>query len=379
MEAVERGFLRVEWFNPVSMLKPYGLRRYYREAYAPVPLTVARVGVHPGEQHLTDVPWIGADIQASHSVSLQMIAAQQAIVRPRRYFDFLMAFSYGARYMPAQKGFFPGGTDPEIGLRNAAPYLGMVRRYYVTRDAGLYLDALRYYLSQHYPVRLALDRGELYDRDQFVAHSDVLVGYDTEGFYYYEPVCLAPATCAPGERVIGDPGLYVRDAVLLKAVQRHARRFAYPWRYAFTTFEPGPTRTDLTLIWTHLAEATLGGRSYGPKMGVVVLENLARRVRRWGRRFDGSVVQSGLTLAVRFRRDNARYLRDAFPTDTALQRASVCFEAAADCYEAALGLLTDRLSRRAARQVAGYLQDAVALERETGEIFRAHIRKSDFL
>jgi hypothetical protein len=342
-------------------------------------LTGDDVGVYPGEQHLTDVPWIGADIQACQSVSLQMIAAQQAIVRPRRYFDFLMAFSYGASEIPGQKGFFPGGTDPEIGLQNAAPYLGMVRRYYVTSDAALYLKALRYALSQHYPVRLALDMGVLYGVDPFIAHSDVLVGYDPEGFYYYESVCLAPATCTPGERVIGDPGLYVSDAVLLKAVQRHAGRFAYPWRYAFTTFEPGPTRTDLTPVWTQLVEATLGHRSYGPQMGVVVLGGLARRVRRWGRRLDGSAIQSGLTLAVRFRRDNARYLRDAFPTDMALQRASACFETAADCYEAALGLLTDRLSRRAAKQVADYLQDAVALERETGEIFRAHIQKTDFL
>jgi hypothetical protein len=231
-----------------------------------------------------------------------MIAAQQAIVRPRRYFDFLMAFSYGACTIPGQGGFFPGGTDPEIGLRNAAPYLGMVRRYYVTDDANLYAETLRYVLAQHYPIRLALDMGELYGADSFVAHSDVLVGYDPEGFYYYETVCLAPASCAPGERVIGDPGLYVTDAVLLDAVRRYTTRFAYPWRYAFTTFEPGPTRTDLTPVWDQLAAATLGSDPHGPKTGVAVLEDLAQRVRRWGRWIDTDAIRTGLATERRFPR-----------------------------------------------------------------------------
>ena len=86
-----------------------------------------------------------------------MIAAQNGIERPWRHLDFLMGFTCGAGELPGV-GFLPVGADPETGLLVAGPYLGLVRRYYVTDDAGLYLDALSFNLSQGYAVRVPLAR-----------------------------------------------------------------------------------------------------------------------------------------------------------------------------------------------------------------------------
>ncbi len=41
--------------------------------------------------------------------------------------------------------------------------------------------------------------------DEFLAHSEVLVGYNADGFYYYETTCIAPATCEAAIRLARPP------------------------------------------------------------------------------------------------------------------------------------------------------------------------------
>ncbi|MCX7790475.1 MAG: BtrH N-terminal domain-containing protein, partial [Chloroflexaceae bacterium] len=313
------------------------VRRYYTQAYEPVRLAATDVGDYPSEQHLRDVPWIAADVPVCQSTSLQMIAAQRGAICSRAHIDFLMAFTYGFSAIPGMDTFFPGGIDPEVGLRDAAPYLGLRRRYYVTDDPALYLRALRSFLARGYPVRVALDMGALYGASTFIPHSDVLIGYDASGFYLYETVCVPPATCAPGERPPGAAGIYVTEARLLQAVTSLARRIAYPWRYSLTIFEPGPRADDLRPVWERLANATLGGNRYGPPTGVAVLERVADQIERRGSRYPLAKITESLESAARFRRDNARYLREHFPDEADLARAAEQFEQAADRYAAALG------------------------------------------
>ncbi len=353
-------------------LMSYFVQQYYRTEYAPIALSAGDIGAYPAEHHLDDVPWIAADIAVCQSTSLQMIAAQHGVSKPRRHFDFLMAFTYGFSEIPGMAGFFPAGTDPEAGLRDAAPCLGLVRRYYVTDDQSLYVRALRYFLAQGYPVRLALDMGALYGASEFIGHSDVLVGYDASGFYYYETVCIPPAPCTPGERAPGDTGLYVPDARLLQAVENQARRFSYPWRYSLTVFEPGPQTVDPRPVWKRLAQATLGGNPYGPATGVAVLEKAAAEIEQRGSGYDVAPIRTGLEMAVRFRQDNARYLREQFPGEADLTRAADLFDRAADRYKATLDAVADGIGDPAeARQVAGWLREAAAAEREVGQIFLA--------
>lgn len=353
-------------------LMSHFVRQYYQAEYAPITLSAGDVGAYPAEHRLADVPWIAADVAVCQSTSLQMIAARHGVVRPRGHFDFLMAFTYGFSEIPGMAGFFPAGTDPEVGLRDAAPHLGLARRYYVTDDRALYVRALRSFLAQGYPVRVALDMGALYGSAEFIGHSDVLVGYDAGGFYYYETVCIPPAPCAPGERAPGDSGLYAPDARLLQAVESQARRFSYPWRYPLTVFAAGPQTADLRPVWQRLAQATLGGNPYGPATGAAVLEKTAAEVERRGARYDVAPIRTALATAVRFRRDNARYLREQFPGEADLARAADLFEQAAERYQAARDAVADSVGDPAeARQVAGWLREAAAAEREAGQIFQA--------
>ncbi len=358
-------------------LTRFFVRRYYEESYHPLGLQPDGLGGYPEEHHLDDVPWIAAREAVCQSTSLQMIAAQHGISQPRRYFDFLMGFTYGAGQIPGGLGFYPG-TDPEPGFVIAAPYLGLERRFHVTDDAGPYLDALRYYLSQGYPVRVGLDMAVLYDGlEAAIPHSDILVGYDTVGFYYYETVCLPDVPCEPGHRLPGAAGLFVESEKLLEAVLGQARLFDYPWRYSLSVFEPGPLEPDLGPVWVHNGHSLIGGARYGPPQGADVIDRLASQIELRGAKVDATEMQPGLKTAIYVRQENTTYLREAFPGEADLEKAAMLFDQASDTYGALLAALEDGIADRVeARQVAGGLRAAAAAERAAGEILLAWGQRS---
>jgi len=159
-------------------------RMYLHQTREPIRLARDAVGSFPAEHHLDDVPWIATREWYCQSNSLAMIAAQQGIDDPAGHLSFLMGFTYGAFREPGKWDFMPY-TDPEAGFGVAAPYLGLARRYYVTGDPSLYLDAVRYHLAQGYPVRVALNGCMLPEMEPCAsAHSEVLVGHNMDGFHY---------------------------------------------------------------------------------------------------------------------------------------------------------------------------------------------------
>jgi hypothetical protein len=352
-------------------LMRYFVRQYYEGEYQPIRLTAADLGPYPAEHHLDDVPWISTDEPLCQSNSLQMVAAQRGIERPRRHFDFLMGFTYGATQIPGGLAFYPG-TDPETGFVAAAPYLGLMRRYYTTDDKALYRDALRWYLAQGYPVRLGLDMGLLHDLGELIPHSDLLVGYDDAGFYYYETVCLSGVPCEPGYRPPGEEGLYVSEERLLDAVQGQAEMLDYPWRYSLSIFEPAPLEQDLEPVWMRNGQSLAGGAQYGPPQGADFIDSLADEIEQRGVSVDVDEIRPGLEVAAYVRGENATYLREAFPGEADLDRAAGLFDQAAASYQAVLGAAEDGIADEAeAGQVAAWMHAAAAAEREAGEILMA--------
>jgi hypothetical protein len=346
-------------------------RWYFRNMYQPVALDPRQPFDHPAQHHLDSVPWISTWETVCQSTALQMIAAHHGIERPRRYFDFLMGFTYGASYR-GDFGFITVGTDPETGLLTAAPYLGLVRRYYFTDDAALYVRALRSYLNQGYPIRVPLDMGVLYGQAEPLPHNEVLVGYDAGGFAYYEPVSRPPAPSQPGHLPPGEQGLYVSDERLLQAVRSESRLFGYPWRYPFVIFEPGARRDDLGPVWRQNGQALVGGKRWGQTWGAAAIEQQADEIERGDERFDFAQIALGVEVGAATRPDNAVYLREAFADRPDLQQAADHFDQAAGCYQAALDAVADpAASRTVAGAVAGWLRQAAAAERAAGQIFLA--------
>jgi hypothetical protein len=353
------------------MLMTHFVHRYHREACSPIELMTETIGDYPAHYHLDDVPWLATREWYCAANSLAMVAAQHGTEASTAHCNFLMGFTYGASEVPGSVvvQFF---GEPEAGLAAAAPYLGLERHYYVTDDEPLYLDALRYYLSQGYAVRLGLDVAVLYDLDEQLPHSDLLVGYDGTGFYIYETVCLPEFPCEPRHLPPGEKGLWVSEQTLLDAVLGQATMFSYPWRYSLTIFEEGPREDNLRPIWTRNGNLLIGGAQYGPRQGADAIEGLAANIEKRGVKADLTEMSPALEAAVYNRRANGAYLRDAFAGQGDIERATMLFDRAADDYEAVLNGLDDGIADQAeAEQIAARLRDAARAEREVGQIFLA--------
>ena len=342
---------------------------YMRQTRQPIRLTADAVGSFPTEHHLDDVPWIATREWFCQSNSLAMIAAQHAIDAPTEHVCFLTGFTYGASRQPERWPFLPY-ADPEAGFGAAAPYLGLVRRTYVTDDPSLYLDALRWYLSQGCAVRVALNGCMLPEMEPCAdAHSEILVGYDTDGFFYYETV-FESQHLPPGEE-----GIWVSELTLLDAVANWSGAFSTPWRYVLTLFEAGPVEQDLKAIWARNGELLAGGSRFGPLQGADAIEALAAQIDGgWAQldltNNDFGGLRCGIEAASYTRHHNAAYLRAAFSGETDVERAADLFDQAADRYTDALAALEDGVAGESeAGQVARALGDAAALEREIGQIF----------
>jgi len=344
-------------------------RMYIQQTRKPIELARDDVGSFPVEHHLDDVPWIATREWYCQANSLAMIAAQQGIDEPTGHFCFLMGFTYGA--FGGSDGFsFMPYTDPEAGLGIAAPYLGLVRRYYVTGDPSLYLDAVRYYLSQGYVVRVALNGCMLPEMEPCAsAHSEVLVGYDTDGFFYYETV-IDPRHLPPGEE-----GIWISEQILLDAVGDWNRRFSSPWNYALTLFETGSVKQDLDPIWVRNGQLLAGGSKYGPRQGADAIESLAAQIEEhWAEldlaNTDFGSLRCGIGAAAYTRHSNATYLRTTFAGETDIEHAADLFDKAAALYTDALAALEDGIGGQSeAEQIANILRDAAELEREVGQNF----------
>lgn len=346
-----------QWFNRAL------LHWYFSSTYEPQPLTTATLVPAPDSWMLVDTPWIATDLPVCQSTSLQMIAAHHGNLQPRPAIDWLMAFTYGFSALPDSAEVTPFGQDPEIGLRVAAPYLGLQRRYYTTDDPDLWLTAARSFIAQGYPVRVALDMGQLYGANEPIPHSDVLAGYDQQGFFVYETVCVTPANCQPGHHQAGETGLYVTNERVLAAMEAHAAAFGYPWRYNLTIFLPTTPSTDIEPVWQQIARVTLGNQQYGPPTGLAALEQLIVALEHG--HIAPQQIRDTFATTARLRRENATFLRESFATEPDIVQAATYLAEAATYYEQAS-------TATEPSQIAALLRHAATAERAFGETIQAY-------
>lgn len=221
-------------------------------------------------------------------------------------------------------------------------------------------------------MRVGLDAAVLYNLESQMPHSEVLVGYDEIGFYYYETVCMPEMGCEPCHLPPGEQGIWIADQALLDAVLGQAEAFSYPWRYSLTIFEEEPAEDDLGPIWARNGQLLIGGAQYGPRQGADAIEGLAAGIKERGVKVDVSEMRLGLEAAVYTRRDNAAYLREAFAGEPDIKHAADLFDQAAEAYTEALASLEDGIADQSeADQIAAWLHDAATAERESGEILLA--------
>jgi len=335
----------------------YFQQKYYRDTYKPQELEAQVISGFPAEYHIKDIPWISYEKSYCHSISLQMIASKHGVKKPLGYYNFIMGWTYGAAYLGDRFGPY---TDPIPGSIAAAPYLGLKMNYLTTNDPDLFINVLRFYLSKEYPVEIQLNAAILWDKKEFLPHSELLVGYDESGFYYFETVIKEEGFTKQAE------GLNVTDRILIEAVADGNEEFGRPWKFALTIFEKGEKKEDMSEIWIRNGEGLIGSKFWRMASGAPAIKEFAFDIK------ESEEIKNLWALeALSYTRlDNTKFLEQYFADDKEIKEAAELLRKAGAYYDKALEIVKgDIKSEKKLAEVTELLIKGADLEEKAGKIF----------
>jgi len=337
---------------------------YVVEAYKPKWLSSEDVGSYPSSHFIVDVPWISSNKSYCAAICLQMVAYKYGIKEPIEYFNFIMGFTYGAYLGTFNNRVYmiPGG-DPFVGYVNASKILNFKYNLLVADDRRLFVDACRYFISKDIPVILPVNMSRLYNLSFFAPHFELLMGYDGDEFYLYEPVqsrCIFE---------FGKRGYRFPVDLVVKAVEDMSVAYNLPWKYSLIYFvKIGEPSRDLRSILAVNGKLQVGRNftldSSNMYFGSYALKVLADYISR-GRVRINDVIWS-IMLAYTSRIDNAKFLKERFSSDKLVLEAVDYLTKAANVYGRIIKLAGDGVSSEDEKEIISLLKEASIYERRAG-------------
>ena len=335
---------------------------YLKEYYKPRPITKSDIGSYPQLAHVANMPWISYNKSYCASICLQMVTYKHGLNMSLGLLNFIMGFTYGAAYMQYYNfaTFIPGG-EPILGYVYAAEQLGFEYHMLVTNDEETFIDACRYLISKDIPVILPVDASKLYNTSGHAPHFELLVGYEDDMFYLYEPV-MNESKFTYGER-----GIAFSCDTIAKASKALSELFYYPWKYTLIYFTVASSpKLDMKSVLLRVGELQVGFVEHGMAIGSKAIEMFANRTA------EGKIKAEDYTWALLYaittRRDNAAFLRSYFKGNTLIEQAANKLEQAASLYAQALDLARDGLTISEKIQFVQLLHQAAKLEEEVGRL-----------
>lgn len=347
----------------IPVLAKSNITKFFQQLYfhiidKPQKLETQAIGSFPSKYQIKDVPWISCEKSYSETTTLQMIAYKHLLKPSVGYLNFLMGFTYGAFYPGDQIRFVPY-TDPIPGSRLAASYLGLEMKYLTTNDSESFFNALKFYLSREYPVGIQLNAAVLWDEKGLMAHTQLLVGYDESGFYYFD-------TAREDRFIEKAEGIKITTQVLAQAISELHEEFGRPSKFSLTIFEESEKKEGLSKIWQRNGESLVGSK-WGPvSWGALAIKEFAFKIRK-----EKEIKNLWALEAMSYTRlDNAKFLEQHFAADREIKEAAQLLRDANEYYEKALEIAKGNIeNEEKANEVADLLIKGASLEQEVGKIF----------
>ncbi len=350
-------------FEKVNLLLKYQYD-YMAEYYKPRWLSRSDIGGYPSSYFVAGVSWISYNKSYCAAICLQMVAYKYGVRKPIEYFNFIMGFTYGAYLgvFDSEIFFIPGG-DPFMGYVNASRILGFEYHLLVTNDRELFIDACRYLVSKDIPIILPVNASRLYHAGYFSPHFELLVGYDEDEFYLYEPV-ESNSVFEFGERGYGFP-----VDLVVKAVEEMSAGFSQPWRYALIYFtKTGKPVEDLKPVLVTNGRLQVGWNITWGKQAMYLGSNAIKVLAEYveeGKVGVESIVWS-MSLALVSRHDNAEFLRRQFPDNSLVLEAAGYLDEAGRLYGKIIDISMDGITPEDRIEIARLLSEAAGYEKEAG-------------
>ena len=339
---------------------------YIFETYKPKWLSRGDIEAYPSSHFITGIPWISYNKSYCAAICLQMVAYKYGVKEPVEYFNFIMGFTYGAYLGTFDNRVYliPGG-DPFVGYVNASKILNFEYNLLVTNDKKLFIDACRYFVSKDTPVILPVNMSRLYHLKYFSPHFELLVGYDEDGFYLYEPVqskCIFE---------FGKQGYRFPVDLVVKAVEDMSVTFNLPWKYALIYFiKRGEPIKDLRKLLAVNGKLQIGRNftldNFRMYFGSYAYKVLADYISK-GKVEINNVIWS-IMLAYTSRTDNAKFLRERFPDNKLVLEAAEYLTKAAKIYKKIFELAKDGVTPGDREKIVSLLKEAAEYERKAGAL-----------
>lgn len=334
-------------------------KKYYDQAYRPSNIKLGRIPRYPEKCIIEGISGISSERQYQEAVALKMINDS---IHPKENIsieniNFLMGYTYGASFNSIKKNFIPF-REPIEGLRIAAPFMGLHMDYRTTYSSDAFISSIKEYISQGCPVIVQLDMAALLGTDGFYPNSELLVGYDRAGFYYYE-------TMGKDNK----EKKYVSKQKLIDAANKLNAKFRKPWRYGFCIFTAREKNININKILKRNGNSLIGERSKSVSSGAQAIEELANSIEEL-KNFNNEWILQTLAYT---RRDNAKFLEDFFKDNDKIVESAKLFNTASENYEKALKIIKDNSSDESVKEIKKLLIENCKLEKQIGNIFDSNL------
>ena len=331
-------------------------KKYYDQAYRPKPIKFGKIPRYPEKIIIEGLEGVSSEKQYQEAAAIKMINdkiySKESISMDN--INFLMGYTYGVSFNSIKRNFIPF-SEPIEGLRIAAPFMGLHMDYRTTYSPNAFVGNIKEYISQGYPVMVQLDMSTLLGTDGFYPNSELLVGYDRAGFYYYE-------TMGKDNK----EKKYVSKQKLIDATNKLNARFRKPWRYGFCIFTTREKNININKILKRNGNSLIGEINKAVYSGAKAIEEFAKALKETNN-FNNQWILETLAYT---RKDNAKFLEERFKDNNSIIEASKLFNAASENYKKAFEIIKAGSDEDSIKNISKLLVENCKLEEKIGDIFK---------
>lgn len=203
--------------------KLYFQKNYNPKKYVPQ----LKESQYPKEKHLKGLYWYSTQKEYCHSMALKMLF--QDYDNDVNFYNWITGFTYGFTFKDNLQSLRPY-NDPELGIPMASNYMGYTSTYIKAKSYDEGKRIIVDLINREIPIKVPVDYCILTEKDGFIPHTEVIIGYDESGVYIYE-------TGEEDREIMGSLGIHYEYNKFFKSIERISEYFGYPWILAMMMFE----------------------------------------------------------------------------------------------------------------------------------------------
>lgn len=348
-----------------SLIFNFYQKKYYEQAYKSKVIKSNKISKYPEKFIINGINNVSSEKQYQEAAALKMI--NDLVYEEEKLsinnINFFMGYTYGTSFNLLSKSFIPF-SEPIEGARIAAPFMGFNMDYYTTYSVKLFFNAAKYYISCGYPVLVQLNMTTLYNKKGFYPHSELLVGYNKNGFYYYETI---------GKE--NKDKKYVENQKFISAVYKLNATFKKPWRYGFSLFTVKEKNKQINDLLKKNGISLIGEKKDQITSGAQALVEFAKYIKE-SKTFNSEWVLEALAYS---RSDNAAFFEEFFKDNSNLKEIANLFKVVSKNYNKALKIIRTNINEKNINEVSAILLENSQLEEQIGKLLKNSSSEATFV